>query len=503
MKQQLLTSLFLLFAAIGFSQVAPQIPGLQECDSNDGAIDGHAIFNMYMDAQLQILEAQPLPAENYDVTFHHSAADAAAGNNLINSFDYYSGISWETIYYRVRRWSNNSWVIGSFNLYVVESLDMPDVMACNSYMLPPPTWPMSNYYSGPGGTGTMIPPGAVITATQTIYIFSEGCSQNESFTVTIEQGGIPTNILQSIIGCGSYTIPVPAQGQYFTQDNGGGMQIAPGTVITQDTTYFLFFGGACGISVPQNIYLGTGDINPAGTAYYACDADADGIAQINLASIFDYTALAQNTTVSWYLTQADAEAGINAIANPQAFINTVPFEQVVYARVANTNGDCHYVKPAYIYVQHVDLEESYTITACDANEDGYYTLSLQDFMSLQNTVVAGDESIGLTLYETLQDAESGANQIFITENGYAGATTTLYLRGDVNFGCYDTAVLHINLDPDCSDNRFLGTVVYDSNTNGCTDQDYRMNGGYAVYTGGGANTLFRNYTGRVPVYRIA
>ncbi|PHK27748.1 hypothetical protein VF13_41265, partial [Nostoc linckia z16] len=333
MKQKLLSLLFLLFAAIGFAQVAPQLPGLQECDNNDGTIDDHAIFNMYMDAQLQILAAQPLPAENYEVTFHHSEVDAAAGNNLINSFDYYSGTSWETIYYRVRRWSNNSWAIGSFNLYVVPTLDMPDVVACNSYTLPPPTWPMSNYYSGPGGTGTMIPPGAVLTSTQTIYIYSQGCDEFESFTVTIEQGGIPTNIPQSIIGCGSYTIPVPDQGQYFTQDNGGGAQIAPGTVITQDVTYFLYLGGACSVSIPQNIYLGTGEINPAGTAYYACDADADGIAQTNLASIFDYTALAQNTSVSWHLTEADAEAGTNPIANPGAFINTVPFEQVVYARV--------------------------------------------------------------------------------------------------------------------------------------------------------------------------
>lgn len=489
MKLKLLTPLFLLFTVIGFAQVAPQIPGLQECDSNDGTIDGHAIFNMYMDAQLQILAAQPLPAENYQVTFHHSAVDAAAGNNLIGSFDYYSGTSWENIYYRVKQLNNNSWVIGSFNLYVIESLQMEDVTACVSYTLPGPVWPGSNFYTGPGGTGAILPAGTVITSTQIIYVYSEGCIVNESFTVTIEQGGIPTNIPQSIVGCGSYTVPTPAQGVYYTQENGGGTQIAPGTVISQDTIIYLYLGGTCNVSIPQNIHLGgAGAINPVATAYYTCDEDGDGLAQTDLVAMFapgGYAALAPNTTVTYHLTEADAQAGVNAVANPASFTNTVPFGQTLYARVAGTNDTCYYIKEANLFIQHPDLVESYTITACDANNDGFYTLSLQDFLSLQNTILNGDGQMMVTFFETLTDAQLNANPILVTENGYAGATTTLYARGEYAAGCFDTAPVHIALNPACSDNRVVGTLTFDGDNNGCTAADYNVSGAQAIYTGNG------------------
>lgn len=486
MKIRLLTPLFLLFTVLGFAQVAPQIPGLQECDSNDGTINGHAIFNMYMDAQLQILAAQPLPAENYEVTFYHSAVDAASGNNLINSFDYYSGTSWENIYYRVKRLSNNSWVIGNFNLYVIENLDTPDVTACTSYTLPPPTWPIANYYSGPGGTGTIIPPGTVITATQTIYIYSDGCNINESFTVTIDQVDLPGDMVQSVVACGSYTIPPTTLGQYYTGDGGTGTQIAAGTVLTQETTYYLNFGGACNSSIPQNIYFGTeGYIHPMATLYQVCDTDSDGFAQADLTTPLQFAALAPNTVVTYHLTQSDAQAGINAIANPQAFTNTIPFSQTIYTRVASANGDCHYVKESPLLVQYPDLEASYTITACDPNEDGIYTLSLQDFLSLQNTIAAGDDMLIISFYETMADAQNATNMILVTENGYVGLTTTLYARGEYGFGCFDTAAINITLNPSCSDNRVLGVLTYDSNNNGCTSGDFTVTGAQAVYTGNG------------------
>ncbi len=486
MKLKLLTPLFLLLTAIGFAQVAPQIPGLQECDSNDGTINGHAIFNMYMDAQLQILAAQPLPAENYEVTFYHSATDAAAAINPIINFDYYDGAHWEYVHYRVKRIGTNSWVTGSFALYVIDTIDTPDVTACTSYTLPPPTWPIANYYSGPGGAGTIIQPGTVITATQTIYIYSDGCNINESFTVTIDQVDLPGDMVQSVVGCGSYTIPPTTLGQYYTGDGGTGTQIAAGTVLTQDTTYYLNLGGACNTSIPQNIYLGTeGMINPAASFYQVCDIDGDGYGQADLTAALQFAAIAPNTAVTYHLTQSDAEAGTNAIANPQAFTNTVPFEQIIYTRVASTNSNCHYVKESPLLVQYPNLDESYTITACDPNEDGIYALTLQDLLSLQNTVSNGDQIMLISFYETLADAQNSTNIIVPTENGYIGTTTTLYVKGEYGFGCMDTAPVHITLNPNCSDNRVLGTLTFDGDNNGCTAADYPVNGTFAVYNGNG------------------
>ncbi|TYA59654.1 hypothetical protein, partial [Formosa maritima] len=66
-----------------------------------------------------------------------------------------------------------------------------DVTACNDYTLPALT--VGDYYTatgGPGGTGTMLNAGDIITTTQTIYVYAEtgttpNCFDENSFVVTI------------------------------------------------------------------------------------------------------------------------------------------------------------------------------------------------------------------------------------------------------------------------------------------------------------------------------
>lgn len=72
----------------------------------------------------------------------------------------------------------------------------PDVTTCFSYVLP--VAETGNYYSGPGGSGVIIPAGTAVTSTQTIYIYAVNgsCTGEDSFTVTImnaEDVVIPPN----------------------------------------------------------------------------------------------------------------------------------------------------------------------------------------------------------------------------------------------------------------------------------------------------------------------
>ncbi len=68
-----------------------------------------------------------------------------------------------------------------------------NVQACQSYVLPAIAGSNlsgnEKYYSGPGGTGTVFNAGQTITTSQTLYAYGgiTGCSDEESFTITISQ----------------------------------------------------------------------------------------------------------------------------------------------------------------------------------------------------------------------------------------------------------------------------------------------------------------------------
>src|SRR5690606_16585991 len=63
----------------------------------------------------------------------------------------------------------NSFVV---TINITPTVDTPaDVTACDSYTLPALT--TGNYYTGTGGTGTMLAAGDAITSTQTLYIYAE------------------------------------------------------------------------------------------------------------------------------------------------------------------------------------------------------------------------------------------------------------------------------------------------------------------------------------------
>src|SRR5690606_2346930 len=87
---------------------------------------------------------------------------------------------------------------------------LPDVYACDSYVLPMLPGFME-YYSEPGGTGMMIPAGTAITATQTIYVVAStstmpNCFSEDSFTVNIIQSPLQRTPSR-VNSCGDYTLP--------------------------------------------------------------------------------------------------------------------------------------------------------------------------------------------------------------------------------------------------------------------------------------------------------
>ncbi|MBK8599776.1 MAG: T9SS type B sorting domain-containing protein [Flavobacterium sp.] len=122
-----------------------------------------------------------------------------------------------------------------------ESLVPDSASYCGSYALPSPA--VGNYFTGHGGTGTLIPNGTVLTETQTLnfYYLSEEppfCEINEDFTITI----LPTISLPTFsnaFDCVGYTLPALTVGNYFTEANGNGTTLAAGTVLSNSQTVYV------------------------------------------------------------------------------------------------------------------------------------------------------------------------------------------------------------------------------------------------------------------------
>jgi gliding motility-associated-like protein len=116
-----------------------------------------------------------------------------------------------------------------------------DVVTCidNPMSLPPLT--NGNYFTQSGGLGTQLNAGDVITSTQTIFIYNfDGTCPNEtSFTVEVRPLP-PINSFTDIFSCEPYTLPIIANGKYYSQSGGLGTELLPGDVISSTQTIYVY-----------------------------------------------------------------------------------------------------------------------------------------------------------------------------------------------------------------------------------------------------------------------
>ncbi|NUY82722.1 fibronectin type III domain-containing protein, partial [Flavobacterium sp. MAH-1] len=142
----------------------------------------------------------------------------------------------------------------------VEILPAPNVTApasaayCDEYVLPVLT--TGAYYAQAGGLGD--PVTGTITETQTLYVYATNgvCSDEESFTITINHtpdlSGIPTEVN----GCENYIVPTPVIGHYYDATGGAG-NVVDGTTISSPTIIYLYAAeGTCSSEVAVTVNIG-------------------------------------------------------------------------------------------------------------------------------------------------------------------------------------------------------------------------------------------------------
>ncbi len=142
---------------------------------------------------------------------------------------------------------------------------------CSSYILP--TLTNGDYYTGTGGTGTLLNAGETISNSQTIYIYNaigtapNICSNQSSFMVTI----LPTpsvDTLDNQDACTDYTLPNLTNGNYFTGSNGTGVMLNSGEIISTTQTIYIYneSGSAPNICTNESSFTVTiGGIPPVDT----------------------------------------------------------------------------------------------------------------------------------------------------------------------------------------------------------------------------------------------
>ena len=141
-------------------------------------------------------------------------------------------------------------------------------------------------------------------------------------------------------------------------------------------------------------------------------------------------------TLTYYTDPADAEAGVNAIANPSAFTNTSN-PQTIWVRLDDNSTDCSKVGS---FELEVELTPAFTVVPifeqCDDQvQDGFTEFDL----NTQNLTITGaDPTLGVTYYATQDDADTGINPLVIPYTNITNPETVFVRIESVVTGCYGT-----------------------------------------------------------------
>ncbi len=157
-----------------------------------------------------------------------------------------------------------------------------------------------------------------------------------------------------------------------------------------------------------------------------CDDDIDGITLFNLteANIL----ISDNSTnefFTYYLTQAEAEAGLvaNQITNPTNYSNPTALSSFVYSRIETANG-CYRTARINLIVGATQIPTSFQLnySVCDDylidndNRNGVAAFNFSDASAQLIALFPAGQNITLTYYRSLLDALAETNPILDISN---------------------------------------------------------------------------------------
>ena len=231
------------------------------------------------------------------------------------------------------------------------------------------------------------------------------------------------------------------------------------------------------------------------TPIQVCDGDVvDGIGTFTLtdrdAEVIG-TNNPDNVSVTYHLTETDAEDDIDPLASP--YNNVTPNNQTVYARLEdNNNAECYAVTPLALEVlgnpvanMPIALEE------CDDDLDGFVEFTLSD---RDAEVIGAQTGVVVTYHSTPEGAIDGTG---VLPNAYVNTTANteeVYVRIENGAGCYDTTTLQLIVNPLPSTVEVSPYELCDDNAPGDEQEQFDLTDKEAEILNGQGNVTVTYYT---------
>lgn len=211
---------------------ANEITDITVCDL-DG--DGFAMFTI----NITDLESQTIGSQTGLTVSYYDASE-----NPLTLTDNFTNTTPNTQSITVRV-TNSSGCSDETSFNLITTLpataeQLADTTVCGSFTLPELNLG-NDYYTQTDAGGTLLQAGESITTTQTIYIYAGvgDCSDQSSFTVTIEPL-ITVEELDDVTECGVYILPQLNNGNYYTQSGGTGILLNSGEAITETQIIYIY-----------------------------------------------------------------------------------------------------------------------------------------------------------------------------------------------------------------------------------------------------------------------
>lgn len=194
--------------------------------------------------------------------------------------------------------------------------------------------------------------------------------------------------------------------------------------------------------------------------------------------------------VTWHETQADATAGINAIANPTSYIN-INNPQTIFARVTDPgNGDFDTTTLTLLVYPLPSPVTPTPLEVCDDDNDGFYPGFILTDKDAE--IVNGELGVSVSYHETLLDATNGLNSILSPYSNVVPFVQTVYARVENNtLGCYRIVELLLIVNVTPIPGQPHNIYIYEGDGNGMAIFDLTVNDeAIAAGTTGGTVSYF-------------
>ncbi|MEK8180901.1 choice-of-anchor L domain-containing protein [Flavobacterium buctense] len=337
------------------------------------------------------------------------------------------------------------------NIFSTSADVIADVTACDSFTLPSLSI-HNKYYTqsgGPNGTGSELLPGAVITTTQTIYIYKESeirtsfsCIDETSFVVTINNTPVIPSIA-NIFACNSYTLQTLTVGNYYTGPNATGTQLNAGTVLTSTQTLY--------------VYANT-NTSPDCTSQTSFNVTIFNVNDLPNVTICESYTLPTLTNGNYY-------TGPNGTGTLLTAGSSFSTSQTIYIfAVSPFNSGCSDESSFTVTIIDTPIANPVPValrTVCDVDGTNDGATSF-DLTSLSTTILGTQTGSEFTVayYATLADASNQSNAIATT------TLSTVYVRvsNTLATSCFDIKPITIIVNTLPEPTPLDGVICFDSET---------------------------------------